>query len=89
MTDLLQIFLCKDINLKGTVEKILKEIQLVIFEKKLKEHLSQKLHLERLRKPLLHFWARNPLSLIWVYTQIKARRESILMWYTEEVLEKK
>ena len=57
-------FLCKDIHLKGTVETILREIHQVIFEKKLKVHLSQKLHLEWLRKPLPHFWARNPLSSI-------------------------
>ena len=71
-----QDFMCKDIHLKGTFTEILKEIHQTVFEKKLKKHLKRKVIHELCvshHEQLLHFWARNPLSSVLIYTKTKAR----------------
>ena len=83
--------MCEDIHIKGTFTEILEEIHQIVFEQKLKKHLKRKVIHELCanhNKQLLHFWTRNPLSLVLIYMKTKARGELKSMYYVEEMSKK-
>ena len=82
-----QDFMCEDIHLKGTFTEILEEIHQIVFEKKLKKHLKQKIILELCESNYFTFGLET-LSLVLVYTKIKARGELKSMYYIEEIQKK-